>query len=62
MGQATRRRAFVVLTSDNRGADPLSIINDALVGLRRTDVEHRIEPGGRGDPADHRSGGAATWC
>jgi UDP-N-acetylmuramoyl-L-alanyl-D-glutamate--2,6-diaminopimelate ligase len=36
---------YVVLTSDNpRTEDPLRIINDALVGLRRTDVEHRIEP------------------
>jgi UDP-N-acetylmuramoyl-L-alanyl-D-glutamate--2,6-diaminopimelate ligase len=36
---------FVVLTSDNpRSEDPLNIINDALVGLRRTDVAHRIEP------------------
>jgi UDP-N-acetylmuramoyl-L-alanyl-D-glutamate--2,6-diaminopimelate ligase len=36
---------YVVLTSDNpRSEDPLAIINDALVGLRRTDVEHAIEP------------------
>jgi UDP-N-acetylmuramoyl-L-alanyl-D-glutamate--2,6-diaminopimelate ligase len=36
---------YVVLTSDNpRSEDPLGIINDALVGLRRTDVEHAIEP------------------
>ena len=33
------------MTSDNpRSENPLSIINDALVGLRRTDVEHEIEP------------------
>jgi UDP-N-acetylmuramoyl-L-alanyl-D-glutamate--2,6-diaminopimelate ligase len=46
MGQAAGEKSdLVVLTSDNpRSEDPLSIINDALVGLRRTDVEHRIEP------------------
>lgn len=46
MGQAAGELSdFVVLTSDNpRGENPLSIINDALVGLRRTDVEHEIEP------------------
>ena len=32
---------FVVVTSDNpRSEDPLSIINDALVGLRRRDTPH----------------------
>ena len=36
---------FVVVTSDNpRSEDPLSIINDALVGLRRRDTRHIIEP------------------
>jgi UDP-N-acetylmuramoyl-L-alanyl-D-glutamate--2,6-diaminopimelate ligase len=36
---------LVVLTSDNpRSEDPLDIINDALVGLRRTDVPHIVEP------------------
>jgi UDP-N-acetylmuramoyl-L-alanyl-D-glutamate--2,6-diaminopimelate ligase len=36
---------FVVLTSDNpRSEDPLDIINDALVGLRRTDTPHAVEP------------------
>ena len=35
---------FVVLTSDNpRSEDPLDIINDALVGLRRHDTPHAIE-------------------
>ncbi|MBK7928279.1 MAG: UDP-N-acetylmuramoyl-L-alanyl-D-glutamate--2,6-diaminopimelate ligase [Bryobacterales bacterium] len=36
---------YVVLTSDNpRSEDPLAIINDALVGLRRTDTPHVCEP------------------
>jgi UDP-N-acetylmuramoyl-L-alanyl-D-glutamate--2,6-diaminopimelate ligase len=36
---------FVVLTSDNpRSEDPLAIMNDALVGLRRVDVPHIAEP------------------
>ena len=36
---------FVVLTSDNpRSEDPLDIINDALVGLRRFDTPHMAEP------------------
>jgi UDP-N-acetylmuramoyl-L-alanyl-D-glutamate--2,6-diaminopimelate ligase len=36
---------FVVVTSDNpRSEDPLAIINDALVGLRRRDVPHLVEP------------------
>ncbi len=36
---------FVVLTSDNpRSEDPLDIINDALVGLRRFDTPHLAEP------------------
>jgi UDP-N-acetylmuramoyl-L-alanyl-D-glutamate--2,6-diaminopimelate ligase len=46
MGQAVAEGSnFVVITSDNpRSEDPLAIINDGLVGLRRTDVEHRVEP------------------
>ncbi len=36
---------FVVLTSDNpRSEDPLAIMNDALVGLRRFDTPHTLEP------------------
>jgi len=36
---------FVVLTSDNpRSEDPLAIMNDAMVGLRRHDVKHVAEP------------------
>jgi len=46
MGQAAGQLSdFVVLTSDNpRSEDPVAIINDALVGLRRTDTGHVIEP------------------
>ncbi len=36
---------YVVLTSDNpRSEDPLAIMNDALVGLRRYDTPHAVEP------------------
>lgn len=36
---------FVVLTSDNpRSEDPIAIMNDALVGLRRFDTPHAVEP------------------
>ena len=46
MGQAAAEASdFVVLTSDNpRSEDPLAIMNDALVGIRRKDVPHVIEP------------------
>jgi UDP-N-acetylmuramoyl-L-alanyl-D-glutamate--2,6-diaminopimelate ligase len=45
MGMAAGQGSdFVVLTSDNpRSEDPLGIINDALVGLRRFDTPHVIE-------------------
>lgn len=36
---------YVVLTSDNpRSEDPLAIMNDAMVGLRRYDTPHTAEP------------------
>ena len=46
MGQAAAEASdYVVLTSDNpRSEDPLAIMNDALVGIRRTDVPHIVEP------------------
>ena len=46
MGMAAGQSSdFVVLTSDNpRSEDPLDIMNDALVGLRRFDVPHVVEP------------------
>jgi UDP-N-acetylmuramoyl-L-alanyl-D-glutamate--2,6-diaminopimelate ligase len=46
MGMAAAENSdYVVLTSDNpRSEDPLDIINDALVGLRRFDTPHLIEP------------------
>jgi UDP-N-acetylmuramoyl-L-alanyl-D-glutamate--2,6-diaminopimelate ligase len=46
MGQAAAEASdFVVLTSDNpRSEDPLDIMNDALVGIRRVDVKYIIEP------------------
>lgn len=46
MGEAAAELSdFVVLTSDNpRSEDPLAIINDALVGLRRYETPHRVEP------------------
>lgn len=46
MGQAAAELSdFVVVTSDNpRSEDPLTIINDALVGVRRFDTRHIVEP------------------
>jgi UDP-N-acetylmuramoyl-L-alanyl-D-glutamate--2,6-diaminopimelate ligase len=46
MGQAAAEGSdLVVLTSDNpRSEDPLAIMNDALVGIRRIDVAHIVEP------------------
>jgi UDP-N-acetylmuramoyl-L-alanyl-D-glutamate--2,6-diaminopimelate ligase len=46
MAQAAAQLSdYVVLTSDNpRSEDPLGIMNDALVGLRRFDTPHSIEP------------------
>jgi len=46
MGEAAAEASdFVVLTSDNpRSEDPLAIMNDALVGLRRHDLPHVVEP------------------
>ena len=45
MGQAAAEKSdFVILTSDNpRSEDPIAIMNDALVGLRRYDTPHLIE-------------------
>ncbi|MEJ7609342.1 MAG: cyanophycin synthetase [Bryobacteraceae bacterium] len=46
MGMAAAEASdFVVLTSDNpRSEDPLAIMNDAVVGLRRFDTPHLVEP------------------
>ncbi len=46
MGEAAAALSdFVVLTSDNpRSEDPVAIMNDALVGLRRHDVPQAVEP------------------
>jgi UDP-N-acetylmuramoyl-L-alanyl-D-glutamate--2,6-diaminopimelate ligase len=46
MGQAAGELSdYVVLTSDNpRSEDPIAIMTDALVGLRRTDTPHVAEP------------------
>ena len=46
MGMAAAELSdFVVLTSDNpRSEDPLAIMNDAMVGLRRFDTRHAAEP------------------
>jgi len=46
MGEAAGRGSdFVVLTSDNpRSEDPLSIMNDAVVGLQRSGTKYKKEP------------------
>ena len=46
MGKAAGARAHLTIaTSDNpRTEDPLAIMNDALVGIRRVDVPHVVEP------------------
>ncbi|HTR66725.1 MAG TPA: UDP-N-acetylmuramoyl-L-alanyl-D-glutamate--2,6-diaminopimelate ligase [Terriglobales bacterium] len=46
MGEAAGRGSdFVVLTSDNpRSEDPVSIMNDALVGLQRSGTKYKKEP------------------
>jgi len=46
MGAAAAEASdLVILTSDNpRSEDPLIIMNDALVGIRKFDVPHVIEP------------------
>jgi UDP-N-acetylmuramoyl-L-alanyl-D-glutamate--2,6-diaminopimelate ligase len=46
MGKAAGELSdLVILTSDNpRSEDPLQIMNDALVGLRRTDTRTIVEP------------------
>jgi UDP-N-acetylmuramoyl-L-alanyl-D-glutamate--2,6-diaminopimelate ligase len=46
MGQAAAEASdLVVLTSDNpRSEDPLAIMNDAMVGIRRVDVPYIVEP------------------
>lgn len=46
MGMAASELSdLVVLTSDNpRSEDPIAIMNDALVGIRRFDTPHRVEP------------------
>ncbi len=46
MGEAAGKGSnFVVLTSDNpRSEDPLAIMNDALLGLQRTQTPYVLEP------------------
>jgi UDP-N-acetylmuramoyl-L-alanyl-D-glutamate--2,6-diaminopimelate ligase len=42
---AAENSDLVVLTSDNpRSEDPLAIMNDAMVGIRRFDTPHIVEP------------------
>ena len=46
MGEAAGRGSdFVVLTSDNpRSEDPLAVMNDAVVGLQRSNSKYAMEP------------------
>jgi UDP-N-acetylmuramoyl-L-alanyl-D-glutamate--2,6-diaminopimelate ligase len=45
MGAAAAAGDYIVLTTDNpRTEDPLAIMNDALVGIRRYDTPHTAEP------------------
>ncbi len=46
MGKAAGELSdYVILTSDNpRSEDPLQIMNDAMVGLQRTESKHVVEP------------------
>jgi len=46
MGEAAGRGSdLVILTSDNpRSEDPVTIINDALVGVQRSGTKYKIEP------------------
>lgn len=46
MGKAAAEASdYVVLTSDNpRSEDPVNIMNDALVGIRKFDTPHVVEP------------------
>ena len=57
MGEAAGRGSdFVVLTSDNpRSEDPVTIINDAVVGLQKTGVKYSVEA----EPAE--SDRAGDW-
>jgi UDP-N-acetylmuramoyl-L-alanyl-D-glutamate--2,6-diaminopimelate ligase len=46
MGEAAGKGSdFVILTSDNpRSEDPLTIMNDAVVGLQKSDAKYSMEP------------------
>jgi UDP-N-acetylmuramoyl-L-alanyl-D-glutamate--2,6-diaminopimelate ligase len=46
MGEAAAEMSdLVILTNDNpRSEDPLRILNDVLVGVRRKDTRHIVEP------------------
>ena len=56
MGEAAGRSSdIVVLTSDNpRSEDPLLIINDAIVGVQRTNAKCMVEPGTGRKPSGTR--------